>query len=273
MPVTRSTAYSEPTPSEEEVVYISRDALESLIREVADSRQRQVDSNERIAHSLEKIASTMAEMSANVVTSSTALSEKLDGVIEALKQNNNTSTPTSLNVEDFLKQRKTLTERIARNESVTAYYNELLGEEKPFVRKEFRMKVHKNASETDIRNRRQQTIDNVKWEIKIMQDRLSEFKDKKLKLDERIEEFIKTHESSRHEISERVQKMETKTREEYERDKLSLMKKTDAEEKRVLTEYLLTFQGEESKTRSGKSKNFKGNSANRRPPWRGHKES
>ena len=106
-----------------------------------------------------------------------------------------------------------------------------------------------------------------------MQDRLSEFNEKKLKLDKKIEEFTKNHEGSRDEISERIQKMEIKTREEYVRDKLSLMKKTDVEEKRVLTEYLLTFQGEESKTRSGRSKNFKGNSANRRPPWRGHKGS
>ena len=87
-------------------------------------------------------------------------------------------------------------------------------------------------------------------------------------------QFTKNHESSRDEISARVQKMETKTRKEYERDKLSLLKKTDAEEKRVLTEYLLTFQGEELKTRSGKSKNStKGDSAKRRPPWRGHKGS
>ena len=52
-----------------------------------------------------------------------------------------------------------------------------------------------------------------------------------------------------------------------EGDKLSLMKRTDAEEKRFLTEYLLTFQGEETNGRK-KSKNLKGQQKNRRPPRR-----
>ena len=229
-----------------------------------------METNQILAQSLEKIANTMAEMSTNVVNTSTTLSEKLDSLIEAVKQNN-TSTSTTSIVDEHLKQRKSLTERIVRNEFVTAYYNELLGEEKPFVRKEFRTKVHKNASDTDLRNRRQQTIDNVKWEIKIMQDRIIEFNEKKLKLDEKIEEFLKRNENYREEITQSVQRMDTEAREEYERDKLSFMKQTDAEEKRFLTEYLLKFEGEDTNTRSNKSKNLRGQPSNRRPPRRGHK--
>ena len=243
MPTTRKIG-KQATSDPEEVCYITRDALESLIREVADSRSQQMETNQILAQSLEKIANTMAEMSTNVVNTSTTLSEKLDSLIEAVKQNS-TSTSSTTSVDEHLKQRKSLTERIVRNELVTSYYNELLGEEKPFVRKEFRTKVHQNASDTDIRNRRQQTIDNVKWEIKIMQDRLIEFNEKKSILDTKIEEFLKRNEDSRENIVQRMQKMETKTREEYERDKLSLMKRTDAEEKRFLTEYLLIFHGEE----------------------------
>ena len=157
------------------------------------------------------------------------LSVKLDSLIEAVKHSN-TVTAAPSDVEEHLKQRKSLTERIVRNEFVTAYYDELLQEDRPFVRKEFRTKVHKNASDTDLRDRRQQTIDNVKWEIKIMQDRMVEFRDKKQKLDEKIEEFLKQNESSRVDVAERMQRMDTKTKEGYERDKLSLMKKTDAEE-------------------------------------------
>ena len=168
MPTTRNNPTGKQASSDpDEVCYITRDALESLIREVADSRSQQMETNQILAQSLEKIANTMAEMSTNVANTSTTLSEKLDSLIEAVKQNNTSTSTTSILVE-HLKQRKSLTERIVRNEFVTAYYNELLGEEKPFVRKEFRTKVHKNASETDLRNRRQQTIDNVKWEINIM---------------------------------------------------------------------------------------------------------
>ena len=269
MPTTRSNLKGDQSSSDpEEVCYITRDALESLIREVADSRSQQMETNQNIAQSLEKIANTMAEMSTNVVNTSTTLSEKLESLIEAVKQNNTTTSTTT--VDEHLKQRKSLTERIVRNELVTSYYNELLGEEKPFVRKEFRTKVHQNASDTDIRNRRQQTIDNVKWEIKIMQDRLIEFNEKKSIRDTKIEEFLKRNEDSRENIMQRMQKMETKIREEYERDKLSLMKRTDAEEKRFLTEYILTFHGEETNA-CNKPKNLKGQQKNRRPPRRGNK--
>ena len=264
MPTTRSNLKGDQSSSDpEEVCYITRDALESLIREVADSRSQQMETNQNIAQSLEKIANTMAEMSTNVVNTSTTLSDKLDSLIEAVKLNNTTTSTTI--VDEHLKQRKSLTERIVRNELVTSYYNELLGEEKPFVRKEFRTKVHQNVSDTDIRNRRQQTIDNVKWEIKIMQDRLIELNEKKSILDRKIEEFLVRNEDSRENIVQRMQKMETKTREEYERDKLSLMKRTDAEEKRFLTEYLLIFHGEETNG-CNKSKNLKGQQKNRRFP-------
>ena len=274
MPTTRANPSDQSCSSgdvtdQEEVCVVSRDALEQLIREVADSRCRQKETNEIIAQNLEQIAKTMAELSNNIVTSTTMLSGKLDSLIEAVKHSN-TVTAAPSDVEEHLKQRKSLTERIVRNEFVTAYYDELLQEDRPFVRKEFRTKVHKNASDTDLRNRRQQTIDNVKWEIKIMQDRMVEFRDKKQKLDEKIEEFLKQNESSRVDVAERMQRMDTKTKEEYERDKLSLMKKTDAEEKGILTEYLLTFQGDDTTSRN-KSKNSRGQPANRRPPRRGHK--
>ena len=93
---------------QEEVCVVSRDALEQLIREVADSRWRQKETNEIITQNLEQIANTMAELSNNIVTSTTMLSGKLDSLIEAVKHSN-TVTAAPSDVEEHLKQRKSLT--------------------------------------------------------------------------------------------------------------------------------------------------------------------
>ena len=123
---------------------------------------------------------------------------------------------------------------IARHEALSEYYSEQL--EVPFVRKE---------SETDLRHRRKQAIDNVNCEIAIMQDRLIEFGEQQKKLDERIEKFLQQNEDSRADISEQVKNIDLKAKEDYTRDKLSLIKKTDEEEKKIITEFLLSFQGDE----------------------------
>ena len=51
-----------------------------------------------------------------------------------------------------------------------------------------------------------------------MQDRVIEFNEKKLKLVEKIEEFLKRNEDSREEITQSVLKMDTKARGESTRE-------------------------------------------------------
>lgn len=112
-------------------------------------------------------------------------------------------------------------------------------------------------------------MDNVKCETAIMQDRLVELNENKHKLDEKIEKFLKQNEDSREEISEQVNKMDVKTKEDYVRDKLSLIKKTDEEDKRTNTEFLLSFLGEERDSSAHRDpKNLRGRKKSR-PPWRG----
>ena len=52
-------------------------------------------------------------------------------------------------------------------------------------------------TETDLRHRRKEAMDNVKCETAIMQDRLVELNENKHKLDEKIEKFLKQNEESR----------------------------------------------------------------------------
>ena len=76
----------------------------------------------------------------------------------------------------------------------------------------------------------------MKWEIKIMQDRIIEFNQKKLKVDEKIEEFLKGNEDSREEITLSVQKMDTKAREEYENTRIRKYENTREEYPKYLKE-------------------------------------
>ena len=98
-----------------------------------------------------------------------------------------------------------------------------------------------------------------------MQDCIIEFNKKKLKLGEKIRGILENKRGfSGRNYAKCAKRMDTKAREEYERDKLSFMKQTDAEEKRFLTEYLLKFEGEDTNARNNKSKNLRGQPSNRR---------
>lgn len=114
-----------------------------------------------------------------------------------------------------------------------------------FARKAFRTKVNANASEIELGHRQHQTIDNVKREIKIMQDRMVEFQKRKQTLEEKIQHFLQENEDSRTKIQTRIANEDRDANSNYGK-KLALMKKTDQSEKITLTNYLLKFQGDAS---------------------------
>ena len=272
MPTTRLNAsqpIADQLESGEDICIITKEALQLIIRENADERKDQTDLSRRIAVSLERIADCMDGMKDNATTTSATLCQKLDDLTATIKNSNTSFMTSSTDVDEYLSKRKSLAVKIARHEALSEYYSEQI--QVPFIRKEFRVKVNKNASETDLRHRRKQAIDNVNYEIAIMQDRLIEFGEQKNKLDEKIEKFLQQNEDSRAEISEQVKNIDLKAREDYTRDKLSLIKKTDEEEKRTITEFLLSFQGEERDSSGQRdSKNSRGGRKSR-PPRRGQK--
>ena len=96
-----------------------------------------------------------------------------------------------------------------------------------------------------------------------MQDRLIEFGEKKRELEEKIESFLLKNEDQRTKITERLTNDDQKARHDYKK-KILLMRNTDAEEKKTLANYLLKFQGENSKT-SDRSK--KSPTRFFKPPW------
>ena len=266
-----SQSIAEQLGGTEDICLITKDILEEIIHENASSQRKQLEISNDVAKSMSMIAAAMVDISTHLTVSSKAVCDKMDILTETIKQNNAsftsfTSSPT--NVEDQLKQHKSLTEKIVRHEILAKYYDELLNEPTPFARKEFRTKVNKNASEIDLRHRRQQTIDNVKTEIKIMEERAADFSEKRKKISEKIEQYLQRNEDSRAEITEKIASEERKAKDDYEREKLSLIKRTDDDEKRTIFEYLLSFQGEESYDNRDNQKNYRGRSyKGRRRPY------
>ena len=232
--------------STDEICLITKDSLDGIFCEIAESRRLHLETMSNIALSLEKIANSLACTENNVLSNSANLCQKLDGLINVIKQSNESQTTPPNKIDDVLKHRKTLVEKIVRHEMLSEYYEELINEETPFARKALRTKVNQNSSEIDLRHRRQQTIDNVNREILIMQDRLVEFNKKKKILEEKIENFLKSNEGARSFISEQISEDDREARISYGK-KLSIMKRTDQKEKGTITNYLLKMQGDSPK--------------------------
>ena len=256
-----------PRPTEEkststgDLCLITRDLLDDILRENADIRGLQLESLRNIEKSLERISKSVT--SVHAPNSADVLCEKLDGLIEAITRSNTTATPPPPHsIDETLKHRKTLVEKMVRHELLSKYYDELLNEEKPFARKAFRTKVNANASDIELRHRQSQTIDNVKREITIMQDRMVEFHKRKQALEEKIQYFLQENEDSRTAITTKVANEDREANSHYEK-KLDVMKKTDQVEKRTLTNYLLKFQGDNQKTSNSSLRSHK-------PPWKKH---
>ena len=255
-----------------DICLITKDSLEVIIRENAENRKLHMESLQNMEKSLDRISQCMIIMNEHATTSANSLCQKLDGLIEAISQNNKAATkPPPCRIDETLKHRKTLVEKMVRHELLSKYYDELLNEENPFARKALRTKVNRNASEIDLRHRRQQTIDNVRREILIMQDRLVEFGKRKQELEEKIKNFLRENEESRPKIDSTISRDDREARSNYEK-KISFMKKTDEIEKKSLTSYLLKIQGDKPKllSHSIDQKNHSHQSRPRYPksPWK-----
>ena len=109
----RST--EEQSTNTDELCLITRDVLENILRENAEIRKLQLESLRNIEKSLEQISQSVT--SSHAFNSADMLCLKLDGLIEAITRNNTTVTPPpSPDIDETLKHRKTLVEKMVRHE-------------------------------------------------------------------------------------------------------------------------------------------------------------
>ena len=98
-----------------------------------------------------------------------------------------------------------------------------------------------------------------------MNDRVAEYKEKKLFIDWTIEEHLRSHEDTREDTTEKMTTQERTLRDTFQRNTLSKMKETDEKEKMNSYEYLLKY------TDSSSSLNYRGGHFRQynRTPYRG----
>ena len=238
---------------------ITKDSLELLIRDNINLHTATQQLNERLVESIEKL-NTFHERNEIVQTESRRdLNEHLDTLIERISINNSLSQQDVFDIESELKKRKDIIEKLTRNQEISKYYDELLNEPEPFVRPEFRTRVNKNTHERELVHRRQQSIERVKTEIKVMEDRVAEWTEKKNELDRRIEEYLITNEEKRADTERQMETQVRTIKENFERTSLAKLKKSDDDEKLKSFEYLvkvtdnsndaLNYRGQSSRAR------------------------
>ena len=218
---------------------------------------------ERVTEAIEKLTQCFEASNTQTTNNNNELIQRLGLLIDKVSMNNSlSSSQEETDIEAELKKRKETLEKIIRNEETSEYYAKLIGEESPFARREFRTHVNQNTSERELTHRKQQTIDKVNTEILIMKDRVAEYEQRKAKINEKIEEYLTTHEDVRTTITDRMQSQERTLRDTFHRNTLNLMKESDNKEKMNSFEYLLKFSD---------SLNYRGSSSrtrNRRAPRR-----
>ena len=195
------------------------------------------------------------------------LHQRLDTLIDKVSMNNSlVISPTEdHDIETELKKRKETIEKIIRNEELSKYYESLVEEPQPFVRREFRTHVNKTTTERELVHRRQQAIDKVNTEIKVMKDRVLEYSEKKAAIDQRIQDHLVAHEDERPDIEARMTTQSRTLQELFERNTLSKLKETDDQEKKKSFEYLLkytdsslNYRGDNPRTRNRKPQRKRG---------------
>ena len=238
--------------------------------EKLSTSQEYIYTLERISVAIEKLNENHELESIQRNSSRDVLIERLDLLIEKIGTTNNTfqqREEEALNIESELKKRKEAVEKLTRNQEISKYYEALLDEPEPFVRREFRTRVNRTTTERELVHRRTQAMERVRTEIKVMQDRTVEYLEKKAAIDQRIEEYIANHEEKRAEIEQRVTHQDRSVKEIFDRNTMAKLKKTDDEEKMNSYEYLITVAENDSLNYRGQSSRSR-----RRPGRRGPRQ-
>ena len=231
MPMTRLEsagqidAFLEELKQSSGICVIPKESLELLIRDNINLHTATQQLNERMVESIEKLNAFHERNATEQTEARRDLNERLDTLIEKISMNNPLSQQSSFDVESELKKRKDIIEKQTRNQEISKYYDELLNEPEPFVRPEFRTRVNKTTTERELVHRRQQAIERVKTEIKVMEDRVVEWTEKKNELDQRFEEYLSANEEKRTDIERQMEAQVRTIKENFERTSLAKLKK------------------------------------------------
>ena len=232
--------------------------------EILEHSKQTAKLNVNLVKTMDRLADIMQNMSEQASTSTTNLDSKLDKLIEAVSRNNVKATNPS-DMDQLFAKRKEVIEQRVRNEKLSHYYQELLSEDSPFVRREFRTHVNKTAPEDELEIRRKQAIMTAETEISIMKNRATSCTEKQRKLDENIQNYLQQLDdvAETEAVVEQMSTQERKITEYYEKVKMAFFRKFDNDEKANITEFLVKFSGAKAREINSRTRGY------RRPPRRG----
>ena len=243
---------------------IHKETLELILRDNITLHTATHQLNVRMTESIEKLNTLYATNAIEQSAARNDLNERLDTLIEKISTNNLLPSQEQFDLDSQLKKRKEAIEKLTRNQELSKYYEELLNEPESYVRPEFRTRVNTTTTERELVHRRQQAIERVRTEIKVMEDRVADWTEKKNYIDHVIEEFLKGNEDQRTEVEQKLATQSRVIKETFDRTTMAKLKKTDDDEKMKSFEYLikttdndsLNYRGQSSRSRRrGRSRN------------------
>ena len=163
------------------ICIIPKDVLSSLITESSKYFDMVVELRQK-TDTFSNLTQKTTELNKNILDNSNIIIEAINNMnrntnSNVQKNDNNldtlpgTTEEFDANVHAELQKRKRLHYQIYRAQSLSSYYQSLLNHENPLVPTKFRTKVNTTTPEYEKEIRRKQSIDTMKREIDILDDR------------------------------------------------------------------------------------------------------
>lgn len=223
----------------------TQDQLFVLQQQMLDTQQSTNEALTKIATALESINTSNNERSANLLS-------KMDDLISKISSSNTTLNSTQPTItEESLKQlayRKCNKEQqIRRANELSQYFTDLLANDPPYAHRQYRTKVGRNTPEFEKKIHSDNTIQKVKQQIHLMQERVKNWTDEVDSVQEEITGALAQLDTHRADKFNRFLKEESDKQLNEWTDKFASYKRTiRADIESGASQYLLKYADEDN---------------------------
>lgn len=149
---------------------------------------------ENINKGFAKVTQAISNINTNYVNNNGVLLQKMDALCNTIKSTNTLVSTESRNensdqtnvFKNELNERKITFYKGFRSQQLSEYYNTLISGEQKFVPDKFRPRVNKNTPEFELKLKKDDAIENMVREIKLLHARSKDFQSKLKDIDEKV---------------------------------------------------------------------------------------
>ena len=211
-----------------------------------------LDTQRSTNEALTKIAMALESMNTFSNDQSTNLLSKVDDLISKISSSNtilnsNQPTITDESLKQLAYKKCNKEQQIRRANELSQYYAELLAHEPPYAHRQYRTKVNRNTPEFEKKIHSDNTVQKVKQEIHLMQERVKNWTDEVQSLEDEIAATIDQLDVQRAEKFNKLLKEESDKQLNEWTDKFASYKRTirvDIES--GASQYLLKYSDEDN---------------------------